>query len=276
MNDIGFAFIAINECGQTEKIPRAIEKYMAAITSSGLKGILSPINVTYDFDYSNLSTSAEEFLQLLLIEPLQCLDILREVVWYGVTANLIQNLEYLRLLNGRHGVKLQQIHCSIRFVGLPLIEDEFICRPFVHPVRLGATTMHCVLSGYGERGTYLKQSIWYCPAKCADNDCRIIGRCPFDWTQNYDSPQMCSVCTHNLVEHTDYRTVSESRSIKVHLTENVRTQRQTDRRIMRGITVQLTDDSCDIELQLGDEYVLVGNYNPLANIFIAWNISHSE
>lgn len=262
----------IAECGQYQKVLQAIESYLAGISLNGLNGICAPINVKFDFDYAALAKVANDFLELLLFEPVECLDELRAAVWCHINANLAQNGKYLEMSSGICGVKIQQIHCSIRFIGLPLTEEEFIFRPFVHPIRLGVTTMHCVLSGLGERGTYVQQSIWYCPLKCARNDCHIVGRCPFDWTRNYDA-EKCSVCLNDLKENTDYRKVAEYRSIKVHLAENVQTPAHLERRIKRGVTVQLVDDSCDVELNLGDEYILVGNYNPMANQFNAWTIS---
>lgn len=271
-----FALIAIGKCSQFDKVKQAIDEYTAEIKSCAHSGSLSPIIIKFHFEYTELLQMCNEFLQLLLNEPVQCLEQLRNAVWYHFDANFKHNPEYEKMCKENRQIRHQQIHCSIHFDGLPLTEEEFIFRPFVHPVRLGVTTMHCVLSGLGECGTYVKQSIWYCPSKCRDNECRLIGYCPFDWTQNIEC-QKCLVCMNNMKEHTDYRKVADYRRIKVHLIENVtQTPQHLDRRIKRGVIVELVDDSCDIELQLGDEYILVGNYNPMANRFIAWNIAPCE
>lgn len=262
--------IAIGKCGQFEVVKEATAKYLAGISSNGIAGILSPISVSLDFNYVELSELMNDFLQLLLREPVQCLYALRDAVWYHVNVLISQNPDYVKMCS--RSVKLQQIHCSIRFVGVPLYEEKFIFRPFVHPIRLGVTAMHCVLSGLGDRGTIVKQYVWYCPWKCAENECLIIGRCPFDWTQNGDCPR-CTVCKTAMKEHTDYRALCDCRWIKVHLSEKVPTPDYLERRIKRGVTVQLVDDSCDMALNLGDEYIIVGNYNPMANHFLAWNIS---
>lgn len=262
MENIKLALGAIVNCAQEEKVKSATEKHFSGMLSAGFGGVCAPINVKFDFDYAELAKVSGVFLELLLFEPVQCLDGLREA-----SHSYIQHFA-----TGICNVQMQQIHCSIRFTGLPLDEDEFIFRPFVHPIRLGVTTMHCVVSGLGEHGSYVQQSIWYCPSKCTANDCHIIGRCPFDWTQNDDSPK-CLGCTTELKEHTDYRKVIEYRLIKVHLAESVQTPHNLQGHIKRGVTVQLMEDSCAEKLYLGDEYVLVGNYNPMANRFIAWNIS---
>lgn len=267
------ALIAIIESAELVKVMQATEKYVAGIKSSGICGILSPINITFEFDYEALASApTNELLQLLLLEPVQCIYVLREVAWLHVCASLAQNIDYSKTCYEKRSVSLQQIHCSIRFAGFPLTEEEFIFRPFVHPIRLGVTAMHCVCTGLGDRGAYVKQSIWYCPAKCEQNECRIVGRCPIDWTQN-DERQTCSSCMINMKEHTDFRKVSEYRLIKIHLAEDVRTQHHLDGSIKRGVIAQLVDDSCDCEIVLGEEYIVVGNYNPIANHFNVWNVS---
>lgn len=269
------ALEAIKKCAHEETVIQAVHNYVTTISSTGPIGCLAPIIVKFDFDHAQLTAATPKFLELLLLEPVQCLIGLREAVWCYVIDKLAQDTEYVNMCRENRSAKIQQIHCSIRFTGLPLTEDEFLFRPFVHPVRFGVTVMHCVLSGLGERGTYVQHSIWYCPSRCPDNECRIIGRCPFDWTQNYDCPK-CSVCTINLKEHTDYRTVAEYRWIHVHLVENVRTQHQVDGRIKRAVIVQLVDEMCDAEVILGDEYIVVGNFDPMANRFNAWSISPLE
>lgn len=269
-NNSTLALDAIAKCNQYEKVKLATEKYFATILSTGPKGCLAPIYVRFNFQYAQLTAAANAFLELLLYEPLQCLMAVREAMFYHVNVILTQNTKYMEMCRENGGVTIQQIHCSIRFVGLPLTEDEFIFRPFVHPVSFGVTTMHCVVSGLGEHGTYVQHSVWYCPSKCPNNGCRIVGRCPFDWTQNYDTVK-CSVCMINLKEHTDYRKVAEYRCIKIHLAENVRAQHRVDGRIKRAVTVQLLDELYDIELILGDEYIVIGNYDPKANRFNAWN-----
>lgn len=267
------ALIALVKSGQLEKVVRATEKYVAGVKSSGIYGFLAPINITFEFDYKALTSApTNEFLQLLLFEPVQCVYALQEVAWLHVCANLARNDDYLKIYYDKRSASLQQIHCSIRFAGLPLTEEEFNFRPFVHPIRLGVTAMHCVCTGFGDRGTYVKQSIWYCPAKCEWNEYRIVGRRPIDWTQN-DDRQTCSSCTIDMKEHTDFRKLSEYRLIRVHLAEDVRTQHHLDGRIKRGVIAELMDESCDCEVVLGKEYIVVGNYNPIANRFNVWNMS---
>lgn len=274
--NIKMASIAIGKSAQFEKVVQATEKYVAGILSSGHCGILSPINISFEFDYAALNSApTKEFLQLLLFEPIQCVYALREVAWLHVCANLSRNKDYIRICYEKRSVSLQQIHCSIRFAGLPLTDDEFIFRPFVHPIRLGVTAIHCVCTGLGDRGSYVEQSIWYCPAKCEENECRIVGRCPIDWTQN-DERQTCSRCMINMKEHTDFRKVCQYLWIKIHLTEDVRTAGHLDGRIKRGVTAQLMDGSCDCELVLGEEYIVVGNYDPMANHFNVWNMTSAR
>lgn len=265
MENVKLALEAIENCAQQGDVKKATENYIAGWLSSGFGGICAPINVKFDFEYAELAKVSSDFLELLLFEPVQCLDALRDAVHSYIH----------HVANGVGNVQPQQIHCAIRFTGLPFDKEEFIFRPFVHPIRLGVTTMHCVVSGLGDHGSYIQQSIWYCPSKCSGNNCHIIGRCPFDWTQNDDSLK-CLGCEIDLKEHTDYRKVVEYRLIKVHLAENVQTPHHLQGRIKRGVTVQLMDDSCAAKLNLGDEYVLVGNYNPMANRFMAWNISPYE
>lgn len=270
------ALDAIQNCkNQYQKVNWAIEQYLSTI---GVTGILAPIIVKFDFHYAELAATSgkfpfrREFLKLLLDEPVQCLTALRQAVFFIANTKLAGNEDYIMKCRETSGVKVQQIHCAIRFTGLPLTEKEFIFRPYAQPVRFGVTAMYCVLSGLGEQGTYVQQSIWYCPAKCPGMDYCIIGRCPFDWTQSYNCPP-CAMCTNKMVEHTNYRTVAEYRCIKVHLAEMVRAQKQASGYIKWGITVQLMDEACHMELKLGDEYIVVGNFDPMVNRFKAWNIS---
>lgn len=270
------ALDVIRNCqNQFQKVNQAIEQYVSKISSIGVTGILAPIIVRFDFHYAELEETDREFRQLLLDEPVQCLSDLRQAVFCIANVELAQNEKFFMKCRETCGIRLQQIHCAIRFTGLPLTEEKFIFRPYAQPVRFGVTAMYCVLSGLGEQGTYVQQSIWYCPGKCPGMDCRIIGRCPFDWTQNYNCPP-CSMCTNKMKENTDYRTVAEYRCIKVHLAENVRAQNQATGYVKWGITVQLMDEACHIELKLGDEYIVVGNFDPMVNRFKAWNISPFE
>lgn len=266
------ALVAIGKCDQMEKVSQATSQYLSTISSVGLTGTIAPIIVKFDFNYDQLLAESSDFLELLLFEPVQCLSDLREATWLHVSALIEKNRIEGTLRQGIRDICLQQIHCSIRFTGLPMTEEEFIFRPFTHPVRFGVTVMHCVLSGLAQCGTFIQQSIWYCPSKCVGNDFHVIGRCPFDWTQDYICPA-CTVCTRGLMEHVDYRKVAEYRLIKVHLVENARTQHRSNGWVKWSVTVQLVDDLCDVELKLGDEYIVIGNYDPKENRFNAWSIT---
>lgn len=165
------------------EILEAVEDYV----NNGMNTSEAPLILKLPMNYNDWSKIKElkPILDSIINEPLQSQRDIRVAAWLNIPSILAERYDQIAL-------QLQQIHCVIRFSNLPLNANyEFI--PFRHPVRLSLSAMKCVLHDFGDICAYVRQSIWYCPKQCADNQYHI-----FD---GENGGGQCSKCNGNLIEH---------------------------------------------------------------------------
>lgn len=260
MNEI---FKVLHKSNQFNKIHQALDKYLANILEFGPERKSAPIIMQFKFNYNDLLITSSTFLDILVLEPTLCLSLLNKNIWLFANNVIMSNM------GERQPIQLSQLHCTIRFSGLPAGEEnKFKFIPFVHPVPLWLTQMHCVLIAYGEHCKYVRQSIWYCSRKCARNTHRIIA----NQNLNHENIEKCSHCMGDMKEDTMLRTTSDYCLIQVVAAQALQTPIKVGR-ISRAVTVKLMDELCDNEMKLGGEYMLIGWYSPMTKLYNSWNFS---
>lgn len=165
------------------EISEAVEDYVNNEMNASEAPLILKLPMNYN-DWSNIK-ELKPILDSIINEPLQSQRDIRVAAWLNIPSILAERYDQIAL-------QLQQIHCVIRFSNLPLNANyEFM--PFRHPVRLSLSAMKCVLHDFGDSCAYVRQSIWYCPKQCADNQDHI-----FD---GENAGGQCSKCNGNLIEH---------------------------------------------------------------------------
>lgn len=291
-----------------KEIQQTLDNHIKKVLANVPNTLEAPLIIRFDLNYKHLSMidGMKDILQEILDEPLQSIKDIREAAWAYIFYLLVENYPESKI-----GFQLRQIHCIIRFADLPLNRHfEFI--PYRHPVRLSLSVMKCVLHSFGDQSAYVRQSIWYCPKKCPNNQNYIIDG-------EYTTDNNCSECNGNLSEYkvriyrcewnthikiyrikeihhyqnkiVNYCTQSypffkcvaiffffvqhrrstyNCRLIRVFNAESLETPNRFWK-ISRDIQVKLSDELCDAVMVLGQIYVLIGTYDILSQIYIAWH-----
>ncbi|EAT38634.1 AAEL009488-PA [Aedes aegypti] len=211
--------------------------------------LLGPLIVTLNIDYGALKKFDTGLLDDFVREPIYYEKAFREVI-LSIANSFFEQLER------SFRIRLEQIHCRLR-TKLPL-EEPYLFRTQPNNVSIGLTAFRCVVQGYSSIQKYILQSVWLCAA----DPLRIaiageIKRAP-----------KCEDCGNLLQEHQRIRAVSDFCTVRVFVTDSLRT-RTTVGRIYQSVLVRLADDLCE-PLKLGYEYVITGVFNPLNQFFDAW------
>lgn len=114
------------------EIQTTLENHMKNL-SANVANSEAPLIIRLELNYHKLATNDEmkSILCEIVDEPLQSKKDIREAAWIYIS-NLFNEMYYMEPMIS---LQLQQIHCIVRFSGLPLNEHfEFV--PFRHPVRL--------------------------------------------------------------------------------------------------------------------------------------------
>lgn len=146
-----------------------VESYIK-MAVSGESAVYSPIILQFSIDYNKWTEDIESklILDAILNEPFQSQKSIQTAAWFMIYSILCEQYPQHRLVP-----QLEQIHCVLRFFHLPM-KTEIQFTPFRDPVRLSLSTMKCVLNGLSEHCTLVRQSVWYCPKQCVNNQNVII------------------------------------------------------------------------------------------------------
>lgn len=267
-----------------DEIQSKLDDYTRHVSSNTPNLLNSPLILKFNLDFKKLSTVKQlnAILNSILAEPLQSIKEIREATYYHVCFSLLNQQQ--------HCLQPQQVHCIIRFRNLPLTSEyEFV--PFQHPVRLSLSAMKCVLHSFGEKCLYIRQSIWHCPKQCPCNQNIILDG-------EFLAGQKCSVCNGDLSEYVvrrifinisdcldkkknqilfaqHLRSTYSSREVRVFSARSVDTPVQYGQ-LYRDVKVKLSDELCDVDMILGQFYMLIGTYDIINQIYIAWNFYKNQ
>ncbi|XP_055322454.1 uncharacterized protein LOC129578226 [Sitodiplosis mosellana] len=241
-----------------QEIQLTLNNYVTNVSAYVPNSLEAPLIIRFDLNYQQLAMAEEmkSILSEILDEPLQSVKDMREAAWVYIFNLLVEKYPESSI-----GLQLQQIHCVIRFSDLPLNEHfEFV--PFRHPVRLSLSVMKCVLHSFGDRYQCVRQSIWYCPKKCSNNQNHILAG-------EHACKHNCSECNGNLSEYEHRRSTYNCRMVRVFNAKCLETPIRYGE-ISRNVQVKLSDELCDAEMVLGQIYVLIGTYDILNQTYVAW------
>lgn len=172
----------------------AIENHVDLIRGREPNALEAPLIVKLPMDYRKWPKTKElkVALDTILDEPIQSQKEIRYALWSSIGSLMMETYPQLQT-----APQIDQVHCIIRFSNLPLIADfQFV--PFRHPVRLSLSVMECVLHSFSDRCLYVRQSVWYCPRRCAYNQNHI-----YDGehsSNNGTSPGKCLACNGDVME----------------------------------------------------------------------------
>lgn len=174
-----------------DELTVTVKRYIEILNKNDANALEMPLIVKLSIDYDKWSTTKDHhiILNTILNEPLKSQKDIQMTVWLTIGSLLAQTYPTLQVSTQYH-----QVHCIIRFTNLPLTaEFQFI--PFRYPVRLSLSVMKCVLCSFSDQCLYVRQSVWFCPIFCSQNQNHI-----FDG-ETGKSPRKCFECGTNLVEY---------------------------------------------------------------------------